>query len=345
MARILYGISGDGFGHSTRSKEAILHLQQSGHELCLVSYDKGYEMLSKVFPVEKISGLRLSYANNEVKFLSTVGNNLMKSKANVQSLEKVSKLAKKFKPDLVITDFEPTVNMVANWMDIPLISMDNQHVVTKAKIDVPERWLTDYLIAKLIIRVMVFGASKYIVLSFFDVEPNSSKAIIVPPIVRQEILNLNPTRGEHILVYLTAEDEKIIPALKDSREKYIVYGFDRTGREDNVIFKPYGDKDYLSDLETAKGIIATAGFSLMSEAFYLGKPFLAMPIKSTFEQMLNAHYLQKMDCGMMTEKFVYDDLTKFLSKLDVYSDKMLANRSTGNARAMSALDQAIKEIL
>jgi len=31
MANILYGVNGEGSGHSTRAKEVISHLQQQGH--------------------------------------------------------------------------------------------------------------------------------------------------------------------------------------------------------------------------------------------------------------------------------------------------------------------------
>ena len=47
MARILYGIAGEGAGHASRSKEVIRYLQKKGHELRIVSYDKGYDILSK----------------------------------------------------------------------------------------------------------------------------------------------------------------------------------------------------------------------------------------------------------------------------------------------------------
>jgi len=345
MAKILYGISGDGFGHSTRAKVAIKHLQDAGHELCLVSYDKGYDMLSKSFAVEKINGLRLEYANHEVKYLATVAKNLMKSKATIESLDKVRALAKKFKPDLVITDFEPTVNLAANWLDLPLISLDNMHVITKTKIDIPEKWLSEYLTTKLIIRLMVFNANKYIILSFFDAKPNTAKAVLVPPIVRQEILDLVPTKADHILVYLTAEDSKIIPVLKDSRAKYIVYGIDKQGAEDNIIFKPLGGNEYLADLASARGIVATAGFSLLSESFYLGKPYLALPIKSQFEQLLNAHYLEKIGYGVMSENLDYEVLQKYLNGLDDFSAKLSSYKPQGNSLALSALDQAIKELL
>jgi UDP:flavonoid glycosyltransferase YjiC (YdhE family) len=39
---------------------------------------------------------------------------------------------------------------------------------------------------------------------------------------------------------------------------------------------------YLEELKACKAIIATAGFTLMSEALYLKKPYLALPLKGQF---------------------------------------------------------------
>jgi uncharacterized protein (TIGR00661 family) len=50
-------------------------------------------------------------------------------------------------------------------------------------------------------------------------------------------------------------------------------------------------------LSTAKAVIATAGFTLMSEALYLGKPYLAFPMQGQFEQHLNAHMLDLLGYG------------------------------------------------
>jgi uncharacterized protein (TIGR00661 family) len=346
MARILYGISGDGFGHAARSQEVIRHLEQAGHKLLLVSYDRGYQMLSKSFTVHKITGLRLKYERNEVKYLATVAQNLINSPANLKSLNRVLALTKKFRPQLVITDFEPTVTLAANWLNLPLISLDNMHILTKAKLDIPAKHRANYLTAKLVIRLMVVNASRYIVLSFFPAKANSSKAIIAPPIIRQEILGLKPSYGEHILVYLTAGNSAdILPILRASLGSYIIYGLNKTGTDGNLTFKNFGARDYLKDLANSRAIIATAGFSLVSEALYLAKPYLALTIKSQFEQFINGYYLQKLGYGMMTEVLDHNTLKKFLKALPRFTKKLAGYHSVGNQSAFKSLDQTIEELL
>ena len=41
MARIVYGVSGEGSGHSSRAREMAGHLVQRGHEVRMASYDRG----------------------------------------------------------------------------------------------------------------------------------------------------------------------------------------------------------------------------------------------------------------------------------------------------------------
>ncbi len=39
MAKIVYGVSGEGSGHSSRPREMAKHLVEKGHEVKIVSYD------------------------------------------------------------------------------------------------------------------------------------------------------------------------------------------------------------------------------------------------------------------------------------------------------------------
>ena len=54
----------------------------------------------------------------------------------------------------------------------------------------------------------------------------------------------------------------------------------------------------MEDFAACKAVMATAGFTLMTEAFYLRKPYLALPMHGQFEQELNAHWLAKLNYGI-----------------------------------------------
>ena len=67
MANILYGVNGEGSGHSTRAQEVLSHLKARGHEVHVASFDRGLRNLRDNFEVTEIHGLRLSYVNNQVR--------------------------------------------------------------------------------------------------------------------------------------------------------------------------------------------------------------------------------------------------------------------------------------
>jgi len=66
MARIVYGVSGEGSGHSSRAREMAGHLCDQGHTVRLVSYDRGYENLKDRFDVVEAEGLCIASEDNQV---------------------------------------------------------------------------------------------------------------------------------------------------------------------------------------------------------------------------------------------------------------------------------------
>jgi uncharacterized protein (TIGR00661 family) len=60
-----------------------------------------------------------------------------------------------------------------------------------------------------------------------------------------------------------------------------------------TVFEPMTE-GFLHDLARCKGVIATAGFTLITESLHLGKPYLALPMRGQFEQELNALLLAEL---------------------------------------------------
>ena len=64
MAKIVYGVSGEGSGHSSRSREMLTHLKDLGHDVMVVSYDRGYNNLKDDFDVFETEGLHIASLDN-----------------------------------------------------------------------------------------------------------------------------------------------------------------------------------------------------------------------------------------------------------------------------------------
>ena len=102
MARIIYGVSGEGSGHSSRAREMAGHLVAQGHEVRLVSYDRGYRNLKDDFNVFETEGLHIASEDNKVSVVRTFTENLQRLPAGHRRLRELRQsLFKQFQPDVV----------------------------------------------------------------------------------------------------------------------------------------------------------------------------------------------------------------------------------------------------
>ena len=75
-------------------------------------------------------------------------------------------------------------------------------------------------------------------------------------------------------------------------------------------------RGFLADLAAARGVIASAGFSLISECMYLKKKMLLLPLAGQYEQIINARYIQELGLGISADKLDEATLARFLDELD-----------------------------
>ncbi len=343
MANILYGVNGEGAGHSTRSREVLAHLVKSGHNVHVASFDRGLQNLRDEFDVTEIYGFRFSYVNNRVRYNRTIAKNLFTAPKAARSSHHLVKLAEEWKIDLVITDFEPLTCHVAHRKHLPVITIDNQHCLTNTQVAYPKEFRRDAAAAKLVCRLMTPRVDASLVTSFFVPKVKKAKTFIFPPILRQEILSAKPTEGNAILVYVTSPAPALAKTLVHVRADFIAYGFGREGREGNITFKKPSMTGFLADLLSAKAVIANAGFSLVTEALHLGKPYLALPVAHQFEQTFNAYWLQPMEYGAWWDDLNKERVESFLYNLPLYREKLQAYPRQGNEALFAKLDELIAD--
>jgi uncharacterized protein (TIGR00661 family) len=343
MANILYGVNGEGAGHSTRAKEVIAHLVARGHAVHIASFDRGLRNLSEDFEVTEISGFRLAYVNNRVRYRRTVVKNLITVRQAAKSARRLSKLAEGWQIEMVITDFEPLTCHVAHRKELPLISIDNQHCLTNTQISYPMQYRRHAAAAKIVTRAMVPKADAYLVTSFFTAPIKKPRTFLFPPILRDQVLRITPTEADHVLLYVTSPAPQLAELLSSIRCRFVAYGFGREGQAGNILHKKPGMETFLKDLSSAKAVIANAGFSLLSEALHLGKPYLAIPVKHQFEQIFNAYWLAKMGYGAYWEELNKERVESFLHNLPQFREKLATYPRQGNAKLLEKVDALVSE--
>jgi len=341
MANILYGVNGEGSGHSTRAQEVLTHLRGQAHELHVASFDRGLRNLSADFEVTEIFGFRFAYVNNRVRYKQTLAKNLITMPKAAKSVHQLKKLIEEWKIELVITDFEPLTCHLGHGMGLPIISIDNQHCLTNAVVSYPRQFRRDATAAKLVTNLMTPHADAYLVISFFTAPVRKRNTFLFSPLLRQEILKSVPTQGEHVLVYVTSPAPALAKLLSAVRGRFLAYGFGREGDEGNLVYKKPSVEGFLRDLTSAKAIIANSGFSLVTEALHLGKPYLAVPVEHQFEQIFNAYWLQKTGFGAYWDDLNKERVEAFLYNLPLYRENLAEYPRQGNGALFAKLDALI----
>jgi len=345
VARIIYGVSGEGSGHSSRAREMATHLLEQGHDVRLVSYDRGYRNLKDDFDVLEIEGLCIAAVDNKVSVVKTFTENLKRLPEGHKRLQDLRRrLFKEFRPDCVITDFEPMTAYLAKHYDLPLVTIDNQHRMRYMKYDCPKGKKLDRRVTKTIIRAMVPRPDVSLVTTFFFGEVRNERTFLFPPILRRRVLELEPQSGDHILVYVTSGFESLLDELRGfGRETFLVYGYDRSDQEGVLTYRPFSKDGFLQDLASAKAVIATAGFTLISEALCLRKPYLALPMKGQFEQELNAFQLQNLGYGKCVAEPTSEVIGDFLYRLPDFEHRLLDYTPGDNSDIKGKLDELLAD--
>lgn len=332
MAKIIYGVSGEGSGHSSRARLISEFLLSQGHQVNIVSYDRGYRNLKDDFDVLEIVGLSIVSEDNEVSKLKTIAANLAKIPSGKRAFDALRALFKSFQPDVVLCDFEPCTAYLSTHYGIPLVSIDNQHRMRYMEYDIPAELKKDAFITESIIRTIVPKPWVSLITTFHTGQLKNSHSFLFPPILRRAVIERRPTEEKHILIYATSGFDSLLGNLRlFQREKFKVYGYNRSAQEDNLTFCPHSVDEFLDDLASCKAVIATAGFTLISEALYLGKPYLAFPMQGQYEQQLNAVMLTRERYGAACDVPSFRDIAAFLYSLPDYQQALARYAHNGNA--------------
>jgi len=322
MARILYGVAGEGFGHCSRAHLIGQHLLDSGHDVMFVGFAKAPLYLSQVFGerAKEILGLSFEYTRGRINRWRTFERNLLRFPRIVsQNRRLLRSYLDRFAPDAVLSDFEPFSAWWARRTGVPLVSVDNEHVLTHCRLDHPRRHVVSRLIAGSVTRCYAPRANAYVVLTFFDVPVKGRSVVLAPPVVRSRVTELSPTEGDTLLVYVsTGQGRDCLLEVLDQfpRQRFLIYGFDVDVERGHCTFKPRSTDGFLRDMAGSRGVIASAGFSLISECMFLKKKMLLVPVAGQYEQRLNAGYTERLGLGQWCRRLTPAAVSRFLDYLD-----------------------------
>lgn len=346
MARILYALSGEGMGHTIRSQAVIKKLQKD-HNVMIACGGRAYHHLSRHFDkVIPVQSLYMGYYNNIVSSWKTLLANLGNLFSHFRSIKSLHSTIKKFKPDIIINDFEYITNYLSFLMGIPNIIIDNQQIIVKSRIRFSKKLRWDFIKSWLVVRFIVPKADFSFITSFFFPQLKIKNAAYCLPIIREDIRKAKIKTKDYILVYQTSKTNKrLLRILKQSGNKFRIYGFGITKTEGNLEFKEFDEKIFIRNLAESKAVIINGGFTVLSEALYLRKPILSIPIKKQFEQELNASYLQKKGYGINARKATSKVLAEFIERIPEFKERLKVYSHYDNELFFEQLEKKIKDLI
>lgn len=285
--KILYAIQATGNGHISRASQIIPELKKIGSVDTILS-GSNYSLNPAFEVTYRSKGLSLFYQNcGKVDFSALLyKNNYSKACRDAYNLP-----VEKY--NLILNDFDCVTALACKIRRMKSIQIGHQASFVSPK--VPRPMFKSY-IGETVLKKYA-PASKYIGLHFQRYDD-----FILPPIIKTSILKSNPYDLGHICIYLPSYKTNFLLKEIKNQKDFIFHWFDAkvktVSKEDNIVWHPIDNELFTKSLITCHGLITGGGFETPSEALYMGKKLLSIPISGQYEQQCNAAALAKM--GVMT---------------------------------------------
>lgn len=342
MARILYSCCGEGQGHSSRVLTVTRTLQRLGHEVKILASNRAYAVLQNQLPdVREIPGFTFVYRHNRVELVASFWGNLPLLRQRGRVIREIRELIEAWQPHLAITDFEPFLPRAAHASGLRCISLDHQGVIPPARPRLPLAQQIPSLAARSVVRMTGYREEARFATSFYyPPVPPGANVHFFPPILRDKVLAIQPRDDNYVVVYQTSSSSTRLPELlKQLPFHFKVFAFEREGVDGNITYYPRSDIRFIEEVGGASWVLTNGGYTLMSEALYLGKPVFSLPVDWQFEQWLNAYYLQELGYGLMCGELrdFKSKIQEFLGGLDRYKKNIVRENFFGNDLAITRI--------
>lgn len=350
--KIAYGVMGYGRGHAMRTM-AVLPALMRDHEITVYAGGDAFEVLSPLFPTVRIP--TLGYVYNE-RGGHSIAKTILNNVAPMTDLlvgghgsEIVEREMKARGTQIVISDSEAWTHRAARRLKLPRISFDHIGIIGYCKPHFPpDLWLLGLRDA-MSYRAAMGIPERILISSFYPAEGKYPGVKIVGPMLRDEVLRVQPVEGDFLLAYFNKGEHQYLPhidrALRLLDRKVVIYGTPFRGQVDNLDFRAPSNEWFVHDLASCRAVLSTAGNQTIGEAIHFGKPILAIP-EEAFEQRLNAYIIERMGVGMRGDRLrlTPSDVDRFLGNYDYYRSNMAEHAGDGRAEAIATLRQYIDEL-
>jgi len=282
--RILYGIQGTGNGHLSRSSKVINQLKKLGCDVDIVVSGTHHQIDIPHEIKYNLKGFSFSYnSDGSINKFKTFLNSDFAT-----FLKDIKLNCKEY--DRVISDFEPITSWASKIQSCKSFGISNQYSFLSKKLPRPDNvsFLDEFIIKN-------FAPCK----KNFGLSYDNYDDFIYTPIIRDDILKNTSTKKDHYVIYLP--NKYVLSYLKTltkiSKTPFCIFTTEVTKihQYKNVKIMPVNKHLFLDQFLSCQGVITNSGFQTTSEAIYLNKKLLTIPIKGQYEQEVNSNLLKNFD--------------------------------------------------
>ena len=298
--KVLYAMQATGNGHFSRAREIVPILQQYGDVDIAISGTQADVKLP--FPIRyKQRGTSFIYGNRgQINWLNTL------SKTRFLTMVRDIWNFPVQDYDIIFNDFEPVTAWACRQKNIPCIGLSHQGAFLSNRTPRPkQRQFSGELVLK----------NYAPVTSMYAFHFQRYDKFIRTPVIRSEIRQATVSQGQHISVYLPAVDEKLLvqQLQKIKSVQWHIFSKRVTAVQTigHITIQPIDNENWIQSVASSLGVMMSAGFEGPSEALFLGKKLIVMPIIGQYEQLCNATALERMGIPVFRKiRHGFDSLIK-----------------------------------
>ena len=171
-------------------------------------------------------------------------------------------------------------------------------------------------------RICSHGAEAKLALSFQEKAPlPSGNLMVVPPLLREKVFEMQTLNRNFILVYLLNEGfySDLAEWGKENPERKILLYTnplkETSSLPENIQLKRINADTFLGDLAEAGQLICTAGFETVCEAFFFGKSIQVIPSVNHYEQLCNARDAENNGIAGIIDSFSPQEPKEYISEM------------------------------
>lgn len=324
--RILFIIQGEGRGHLTQALALRQKLTAEGHQIVGVCVGKSPVRRLPTFFEERIGRPVQTFdspnflpaaGNKRVKLGRSILYNLFRLPRYVASIGLLRRTIRETEADVIVNFYELMTGLTYLFFrpKTPVVCIAHQYLFLHPDFVFPRRRYLEIGALRFFTRLTAIGSVKKLALSFRKMrEVPDRQIVVVPPLLRREVLETQPESGDYLHGYLLnsgfAEEVLRWHSLHPAVPLHFFWDKKGVGEEKKVdsrlTFHPLDDTLFVKFMAGAKAYATTAGFESVCEAMYLGKPVLMIP--THIEQVCNALDASRCGAGARADCFDLDIL-------------------------------------